>query len=172
MGLRTLLLIATLAGTAGIATAPAAQPAASDGLARVPSKALSEFYVRPNANLVAYRKVQLAPARVEFERGWLKRINETRDVTRWISQDDVQRIAGDAATSRAVDGPSPRVDRRDHPAVVGSPKPERPHARDGAWRARALARHIRRTAATRGARLRALDRDVARIEHQFLGLEP
>lgn len=98
MGLRTLLLIATVAGVAGIATAPGAQPAASDGLARVPSKALGELYVRPNADLAAYRKVELAPARVEFERGWLKRINETRDVSRRISQDDVQRIAGDAAT--------------------------------------------------------------------------
>lgn len=97
MGLRTLLLIAAVAGTASIATTPAAQPAASDGLARVPSRALDELYVRPNADLAAWRKVQIAPARVEFERGWLKRINETRDVSRRISQDDAQRIASDAA---------------------------------------------------------------------------
>jgi hypothetical protein len=96
MGLRTLLWIVAVAVVAGAATTPAAQPAAGDGLAKVPCKALDEVYVRPGADLAVYRKAQLAPGRVEFERGWLKRMNETRDVTRWLTQDDAQRIAGDA----------------------------------------------------------------------------
>jgi hypothetical protein len=97
--LRALFLIAAIVGApcATAAAAAGADSAAADGLVRVQSRTLDEFYLRPGADLSRYRRVVIDAARVEFERGWLKRMNETRDVTRWLTTDDAQRIAGDAA---------------------------------------------------------------------------
>ena len=98
MRLRSLFLTAVVAGTAFAAAAPAAIPEqVGEGLTRVSSRTLDELYVRPQADLRAYRQVMIDSPRVELQTGWLKRMNETRDVTRWLVPADAQQIADDAA---------------------------------------------------------------------------
>jgi len=89
---RMLLVVAALAGSAF-----AAAPVGSDGLVQVPARTLDEVYVQPTLNLAQYRKVMVDPARFEFQKGWLKSINEQRDVQRWMMPDEQQRISTDAA---------------------------------------------------------------------------
>ncbi len=97
--IRAALLAAILAvvAVATHAAPPAAVPGSGDDLAKVPSKLVDEFYVRPGADLTAYRRIVIEAPAVEFQKGWLKRMNETRDVTRWIRPQDAEQIAGDLA---------------------------------------------------------------------------
>lgn len=96
ISLQALFLLAAVAGATFASAAQVAYPAAGEGLVRVESRTLDEFYLRPKAELSGYRKIIVAPARVEFQQGWLKRMNETRDVTRWLVPEDAGRIAADA----------------------------------------------------------------------------
>jgi hypothetical protein len=63
------------------------------------ASSLDEFSVRPNTDLTSYRKVFIEPAQVEFKKGWLKEINRTRDLSRWLVPSDQQDIADNAAAS-------------------------------------------------------------------------
>ena len=105
MGLKRVLIVivASLGGVSFAAmgqmpVAPAS-PVPSDGLVRVQSGGFDEFYVRPKSDLASYRKVIIEPAHVSMQRGWLKSVNSTRDVTRWITSMDMGRITDAATTS-------------------------------------------------------------------------
>src|SRR5258708_6952955 len=101
MNLQTLFVF----GVAAIAGAAfAAEPqAAGEGLVAVQSRNLDELYLRPNADLAAYRKVLIDPVRAEMRGDWVKNLNYTRNVSRWVRPDDAQRIAADAASSLESD---------------------------------------------------------------------
>jgi hypothetical protein len=101
MNLKTLfvLSIAALAGTSVGAQGPASVPATSDGLVAMQSRTLDEVYVRPNADLSAYRKVIVDPSQAALKKNWLKDMNATRDVSRWLSPSDAQEITDEAAAS-------------------------------------------------------------------------
>ena len=94
-----LQLVAVLAGLAFVVPLGAAVPATSDGLVRLQSSHLDEFYVRPNADFASYRKVIVDPAQVDFRKGWLKGVNATRGPSRWLVPEDAKNITDDAATS-------------------------------------------------------------------------
>ena len=94
-----ILAIATLAGAAFAAPPPQPAPAARDSLVPVQTRNLDEFYLRPDANLASYRKVIIDPVQVSFDRNWIRKMNDTRDVTRWVSKDDARRIAEEMASS-------------------------------------------------------------------------
>lgn len=93
-----LFLIAAIAGAA-VAAAPQSAGPAPEGLVQVKSRALSELYLRPNTELSSYRRILVDPPRAELQKDWLKRMNSTRDVTRWLSPDDARKITDDAATA-------------------------------------------------------------------------
>ncbi|HTR58231.1 MAG TPA: DUF3313 family protein [Casimicrobiaceae bacterium] len=100
MSFRTLAVVCTvLLGIAFAATsqAQATAPSAPDGLAAWLSKNFDEVYVRPNTDFAGYRKVIIDQPQVAFQKGWLKSLNRTRDVSRWLSQDDERRITDDMA---------------------------------------------------------------------------
>jgi uncharacterized protein DUF3313 len=99
IGKRSLMLIPALACALLAISVNAAAPASSEGLVQVKTKTLSEFYLRPQAGLANYRQVMIDPAHAEFQKGWLKGINSTRDVTRWLSPDDAKTITDDMAAS-------------------------------------------------------------------------
>jgi hypothetical protein len=66
-----LLITATLASVAGVNalhSSHAATVTTPDGLVAVHSRNLDELYLRPGANLAAYRKVVIDPVRVGFTR--------------------------------------------------------------------------------------------------------
>jgi len=103
MYFRSLIAVA-LASIAGISVAGSSQAATAEGLVAVHSRHLDELYVRPDANLAAYRKVLIDPVRVGFHRDWL-RYGYTANPARPVGEDNVRRIvggiAGDAQASIA-----------------------------------------------------------------------
>jgi hypothetical protein len=93
--------IVTFAGVAFAAPVPSAAPAMrDDGLVRVQPSSVDKAYVRPNANLTAYRKVMIDPVQVEFSKDWLRNMNDARYVAR-LRDEDVQRIK-DETTANVV----------------------------------------------------------------------
>src|SRR6267378_205504 len=91
---------AAVLGTAACAAQPqAAGEAVREGLVAVQSRNLDELYLRPNADLAAYRKVLIDPVRAEIRGDWQKNLNYTRNVSRWVGPDDAQRIAADVAST-------------------------------------------------------------------------
>lgn len=64
------------------------------GLVRVPSPTFDELYRRPGAELSAYRRVLIEAVPAQFDAGWLRRMNDSRGVTRWIEPADADEILG------------------------------------------------------------------------------
>lgn len=92
------LFIVCVAAIAGAAFAAEPQ-AANEGLVAVQSRNLDELYLRPNADLAAYRKVLIDPVRAEVRSDWQKNLNTTRNVSRWVGPEDAKRMAAEAAAS-------------------------------------------------------------------------
>ena len=91
--------IVTFGGAAFAAPVPAAAPMVrEDGLGSVQSTSLDKAYVRPNANLASYRKVMIDPVQVEFNKDWLRNMNDTRYAYR-LREDDVQTIRDDTTAN-------------------------------------------------------------------------
>src|ERR1700704_4873953 len=94
------VLCVAVLGAAGCAGPPQTpSEAAREGLVAVQSRNLDELYLRPNADLAAYRKVLIDPVRAEIRGDWQKNLNYTRNVSRWVGPDDAQRIAADVAST-------------------------------------------------------------------------
>lgn len=98
MSLRTVLSFSALIFLAAFA-APSrgADAATGDGLVPVQSWNLDEFYLRPNADLSAYRSVMIDPVTVSFRADWNKDFVDPHASVRRLSQDDVRRISDDTA---------------------------------------------------------------------------
>ncbi len=75
----------------GIAATPAS--ATWSGLARVESKQFDAVCLLPGADFRGYTKVMIDPVQVAFRKDWMKNINRTRDISRWISKSDAQQIS-------------------------------------------------------------------------------
>ena len=101
MNLQTLFMLcfAAIGGAALAAEPQAASEAAREGLVAVHSRNLDELYLRPNADLAAYRKVLIDPVRVEIRSDWQRNLNYTRNVSRWVGPEDAKRVAADAAAN-------------------------------------------------------------------------
>jgi hypothetical protein len=95
----SVLAIAALGATAFAAPSPQSSPGAPDSLVPVQTRNLDEFYLRPNANLASYRKVMIDPVQVSFDNGWMRKMNETRDLSARVTKDDAREIAEDMASS-------------------------------------------------------------------------
>lgn len=91
------LLIALLA--AGFPAAPLAAAPSEPGLVRLPSRTFDELYRLAGPDLTAYRQVVLDAPRVEFAKDWLRRMNDSRGVTRRIEPADAAQIADRMATA-------------------------------------------------------------------------
>ena len=94
-----MLLVVLLAGAGFAPPSDAAAPAAYEGLVPVPSRNFDELFLRPGADLAAYRKVLIDPVPVEMHPYWLKNMNYTRNASRWVGADDARRIAEEASAS-------------------------------------------------------------------------
>lgn len=103
MNLKTLLMwtIALVASTTFVAPPGSAAPASSDGLIAALSRNLDEVYLQPGADLSAYKKVIVEPGQAALAKNWLKDMNATRSVQRWLIPEDAQRITDEAASSLA-----------------------------------------------------------------------
>jgi len=94
-----ILCVAMLGVPAFAAEPQAASRARDEGLVEVQSRNLDELYLRPNADLAGYRKVLIAPVRAEVRSDWLKNLNYSRNVSRWVRPEDAKRMAAEAAAS-------------------------------------------------------------------------
>lgn len=93
---RGLLLLAAatfVLALAGCATQRA--PAEWEGLALQADTRLDRVYLRPGAQFAGYRRVQLDPASVAFDRAWEP--NASRSPTNRVTAEDAQRIRADLA---------------------------------------------------------------------------
>jgi hypothetical protein len=97
MNLRALAVVSVaVLGTVAFVSPLQAEPASiGDELKAWLSKNFDEVYIRPDADLAAYRKVIIDQPKVEFQKGWLKYMNSTRDPSRWLVRDDQQQITDD-----------------------------------------------------------------------------
>jgi hypothetical protein len=98
MNLRALAVVSVVVlGTAAAFVSPSQAQQASIGseLMTWLSKNFDEVYLRPDADLAAYRKVIIDQTKVEFRKGWLKYMNSTREPRRWLVPDDQQQITDD-----------------------------------------------------------------------------
>ncbi len=94
-----ILCVAVLGAAACAAEPQTPSEVVREGLVAVQSRNLDELYLRPNADLAAYRKVLIDPVRAEIRGDWLKNLNYTRNVSRWVGPDDARRIAADVAST-------------------------------------------------------------------------
>lgn len=72
--------------------ASAAPPTDWNGLEPRKVKNLDSVYVRPNVQFTPYKKVMLDAAEVEFSRQWMKDNRYSRDISRRLDAQDLQRI--------------------------------------------------------------------------------
>jgi hypothetical protein len=77
--------------------APSAAASLDPDLVRVPSRVFDELHRQVGPDLAGYRQVLLDPPRVEFAKDWLKRVNESRGVSRRIEPADAAQIADQMA---------------------------------------------------------------------------
>lgn len=94
MNLHAFLVFSIVSLGSTALAAPYSPPGAiaQDGLVAVHSRDLDKFFVRPNADLSKYRRVMIDPVQVQFQKDWLRNMNDPRYVAR-LRPDDVQRIA-------------------------------------------------------------------------------
>lgn len=97
MTLRRLWVFVALMGAA--VGSWATGEAAHEALVPQHSRYLDQLWVQPKADFAAYRSVLIDPVRVSFHRDWLKDMNQAPFRTRRVTQDEVDRIARDAASS-------------------------------------------------------------------------
>jgi len=94
-----------------------APPPDAEGLQRVQSSKVDEFYLRPGSTFTAYRRVRLAPVEVSFGRLWERQHREVdaRQTARLrtdfarVAQQEFKRQLGRAGGYPAADGPGPDV---------------------------------------------------------------
>src|SRR5512138_3590090 len=65
-------------------------PAEWDGLQRKEVKGIDNVYVRPNVQFPPYKTVMLDQLEVAFDKAWDP--NDTRDISRHLDSDDLQKI--------------------------------------------------------------------------------
>ena len=91
----TVVSVAVLGTAAFVAPSQAQQATIGSELMTWLSKNFDEVYMRPDADLAAYRKVIIEQPKVEFQKGWLKYMNSTREPRRWLVASDQQQITDD-----------------------------------------------------------------------------
>jgi len=97
MNLRVLIPVcAVMLGMASAFAQPQpASPQIGKELVTWITQTFDEAYVKPDANLASYRKVMIDQPQVVFRKNWLKDMNNTRDVSRWLDPAYQQKLGED-----------------------------------------------------------------------------
>lgn len=64
-----------------------------DGLVQVKPKRMDEAWLLPGADFRPYRAVLIDEPEVAFDKNWMRNMNETRNLSRRVSQADAEKIA-------------------------------------------------------------------------------
>jgi hypothetical protein len=91
-------MLSLSSAVAGAADAPAAS---WDGLVEVKSKKLDVAFLAPGADFRPSTKLMVDPTQAAFHKDWLKNMNDRRDLSRHISDDEAQKILEAAKTNFA-----------------------------------------------------------------------
>ena len=75
----------------GAATANV-QPQSWDGLVEIKPRRMDAAFLLPGADFRPYTKVMIDPTQVAFQKNWMRRMNETRDLSRRVSQAEADQI--------------------------------------------------------------------------------
>ena len=90
--LLAVLAMTLLSGVVAPATYAAGPPATWDHLVRVKAKQFDQVYLLPGADFRGYSKILIEPVQVAFRKNWMRDMNDTRDLSRRITDDDAARI--------------------------------------------------------------------------------
>ena len=98
--MRTLTWIAALmlAVTCGAAVADD-MPESWDGLVQVKPKRMDAAYLLPGADFRQYTKLMVDPAEVAFAKNWLRSQNDSRNLSRNVTQEDAEKILAAARSN-------------------------------------------------------------------------
>jgi hypothetical protein len=67
-------------------------PESWDGLVEIKPKKMDAVYLMPGADFRPYSKVMIDPTQVAFRKDWAKNMNDRRDVSRVVTEEDQQEI--------------------------------------------------------------------------------
>lgn len=86
-------LLASMVLTASVGTSLAADSSGNwDGLVEVKAKRMDAAFVLPGADFRPYTKVMIGPTQVSFQKNWIRSMNDRRDLSRRVTQEDADRI--------------------------------------------------------------------------------
>lgn len=101
--MRLATVLATSVLVAFTATASAAEKPAEnwDGLVEVKSKRLDAAFLAPGADFRPYTKLMVDPTQAAFHKDWIKNMNDRRDLSRMVDDQQAQGILEAAKTNFA-----------------------------------------------------------------------
>jgi len=88
----------SLIAVSGAALA-ADMPETWDGLVEVKAKKMDAVYLMPGADFRAYTKLMVDPTEVAFRKDWLRSQNDSRDLSRRVTEEDAQKILAAARSN-------------------------------------------------------------------------
>ena len=101
MRIRTFLTAAMLSLLAATANAADKPPGSWDGLVEVKSKRLDMAYLAPGADFRPYTRIMVDPTQVAFHKDWMKDMNDRRDLSRKVTEEQAKDIIDAARTNFA-----------------------------------------------------------------------
>jgi hypothetical protein len=99
MQIKTWIAAAILSLGAGASLAADKMPQNWDGLVEVKSKKFDAAYLAPGTDFRTYSKIMVDPTQVAFHKNWLKNVNDQRDLSRKVSEEDAQEIMAAARSN-------------------------------------------------------------------------
>lgn len=98
MQLKTWIAAGLLAlfASAALAEKP---PGSWDGLVEVKSKRFDDAFLAPGADFRPYTRIMVDPTQVAFRKDWQRNMNDDRDLSRKITDEDAQEILAAARTN-------------------------------------------------------------------------
>ena len=96
--IKRLAALALLSLAFGTATADD-MPQSWDGLVQVKPKRMDAAYLLPGADFRSYTKLMVDPAEVAFAKNWLRSQNDSRNLSRQVTQEDAEKILAAARSN-------------------------------------------------------------------------
>jgi hypothetical protein len=96
--IKRLAALALLTLAFGTATADD-MPQSWDGLVQVKPKRMDAAYLLPGADFRSYTKLMVDPAEVAFAKNWLRSQNDSRNLSRQVTQEDAEKILAAARSN-------------------------------------------------------------------------
>lgn len=97
--MKSITRVAVLLLVAACAPAMAEAPESWDGLVEVKAKRMDAVFLLPGADFRPYAKLMVDPTQAAFRKDWLRSQNDSRDLSRRVSQEDADRMLAAARSN-------------------------------------------------------------------------